>query len=321
MLNIPRIRINQAERREWCNLLSCDSGEQAVRIDNEEWLLKQAINAARMPVSVFSEIRQFRRNSQPAGALLIDRISTDHLQLRPTPDRYGAFQKFASPEAAALIAVGSILGEPIGYVEEKSGSLIHDIVPVPGYETTQSNAGSDEFDLHVENAFHDHRPDFVLLLCVREDHRREAGLRLAPLRRALGLLRDSTVATLFESRFRTAAPASFVASHETPAHPVLSGALDDPDIRADMSVTTGVDNVASAALAELWSVLGSITSVEKLKSGQIAIVDNRVTLHGRTGFTPQFDGADRWLLRLFVKSDLRPSRSLRNGDARQVSSA
>jgi len=44
------------------------------------------------------------------------------------------------------------------------------------------------------------------------------------------------------------------------------------------------------------------------------IVDNRVTVHGRTAFRPRYDGADRWLQRTFAVADLRRSRDHRPDD-------
>ncbi|GAQ60052.1 L-asparagine oxygenase [Streptomyces scabiei] len=41
---------------------------------------------------------------------------------------------------------------------------------------------------------------------------------------------------------------------------------------------------------------------------------HRITLHGRSAFTPRYDGRDRWLQRTFAFSDLRRSRDHRPGD-------
>ena len=51
-----------------------------------------------------------------------------------------------------------------------------------------------------------------------------------------------------------------------------------------------------------------------LAPGDMAILDNRVTAHGRTAFQPRYDGADRWVQRTFVVADLRRSRDHRPHD-------
>jgi alpha-ketoglutarate-dependent taurine dioxygenase len=38
--------------------------------------------------------------------------------------------------------------------------------------------------------------------------------------------------------------------------------------------------------------------------GDLLCIDNRRTVHGRTSFTPRYDGFDRWLQRSFVVRDL-----------------
>ena len=50
-----------------------------------------------------------------------------------------------------------------------------------------------------------------------------------------------------------------------------------------------------------------------LEEGDLLAVDNHRAVHGRTAFTPRFDGTDRWLQRAFVVDDLSPSRDERDG--------
>jgi L-asparagine oxygenase len=51
------------------------------------------------------------------------------------------------------------------------------------------------------------------------------------------------------------------------------------------------------------------------------IIDNAVAVHGRSPFTPRFDGSDRWLQRTFVISDLAPSAADRRGRVITTTSA
>ena len=43
------------------------------------------------------------------------------------------------------------------------------------------------------------------------------------------------------------------------------------------------------------------------------VVDNDVAVHGRTPFTPRFDGTDRWLQRTFVIADHTDADGSREG--------
>ncbi|MBK6763531.1 MAG: TauD/TfdA family dioxygenase [Micrococcales bacterium] len=50
-----------------------------------------------------------------------------------------------------------------------------------------------------------------------------------------------------------------------------------------------------------------------LKAGDLLVVDNDVAVHGRTPFTPRFDGTDRWLQRTFVVADHTAADGSRDG--------
>jgi len=47
--------------------------------------------------------------------------------------------------------------------------------------------------------------------------------------------------------------------------------------------------------------------------GDIMIVDNRRAVHGRSGYTPRYDGLDRFLIRCFAVRDLGASSYARQG--------
>jgi L-asparagine oxygenase len=217
--------------------------------------------------------------------------------------------------AAVLLTVACGLGDPTAFLPEKSGALVQDVVPVPGKEEFQGNAGSVLLSFHNENAFHPHRPDFVLLLCLRADHDGVAGLRTACVRQVLPLLDERTRETLRQPVFSTQPPPSFGTGGEpTPPHPVLFGADEDPDMRVDLAATTPLTPEAGAALRELGELFETAARTERLVPGDLAIVDNRVTVHGRTAFRPRYDGRDRWLQRSFALADFRRSRGHRPDD-------
>lgn len=179
-----------------------------------------------------------------------------------------------------------VLGEVVGFKGEMCGALVHNVVPVPGEERSQSNAGSVNLEMHTENAFHPHRPDFVALSCLRQDLDGEAGLRIASLRRAIGLLSIEQREILAEPRFRTDPPPSFNGSGVAVAHGAISGAPEDPDAQVDFHATTPLDAGAKRAMTALREALEAVVDTVYFAPGDLAIVDNRVALHGRTPFSP-----------------------------------
>ncbi|MFE7835592.1 TauD/TfdA family dioxygenase [Streptomyces sp. NPDC057474] len=284
------------------------------RVDDPAWpaLARHAWEDA--PAEVRRLVREFRRNSGPDGALVLRRLPIAAADLPPTPMVKGSVQRVPSLPAATLLLFAAGLGDPAAFAAEKSGALVQDVVPVPGQEEVQGNVGSVELTFHTENAFHPHRPDHVMLLCLRSDHEGVAELRTSCVRRVLPLLTPGTRTALGRAEYVTEAPPSFGPVGGGTAHAVLTGDPDDPDWCFDEAATRGVTPEARAALAELGEVAHRTYTAVRLRPGDLAVVDNRVTLHGRSAFTPRYDGRDRWLQRTFAFSDLRRSRDHRPGD-------
>ncbi|MFI8434688.1 TauD/TfdA family dioxygenase [Streptomyces sp. NPDC079020] len=287
----------------------------ADKIDDIDW-----VDAARsawedLPAAYRRRIREFRRDPGPGGALIMRGLPVDEGTAGDTPMTAGSVQQTATEVAALLVMTACGLGDPAAFLAEKSGALVQDVVPVPGQEQFQGNAGSVDLMMHNENAFHLHRPDFVMLLCLRPDHERRAGLSTACIREALPLLSERTRECLARPEFTTQPPPSFGGGSEAvPQHAVLTGDPDDPDIRVDFAATAGLTEQGRAALGELSAVLASVSRTVRMFSGDLAIVDNRLCLHGRTAFRPRYDGRDRWVQRTFAMTDLRRSRSYRTDD-------
>ena len=284
-------------------------------IDDRAWIAKAGLLSHDLPVALRKSLAAYRRDPGRTGALLIRGLPVDESRLPQTPVVSGSAQRKATIPAAALMLVASALGNPIAFSQEKSGAMVQDVVPVPGNEEFQGNEGSVLLTFHNENAFHRHRPDYVLLLCLRADHDRTAGLRTVSIRQVYETLGVRHREALFSEEFVTAPPPSFgSASAESEPHAVLTGAQDDPDLMVDFAATTPLTERAGDALAALQSLFVAHALTHYLAPGDLAIVDNRVTVHGRTSFTPRYDGQDRWLQRTTVVQNLRRSRIHRAGD-------
>nr|WP_228532990.1 TauD/TfdA family dioxygenase [Micromonospora sp. ANENR4] len=280
------------------------------------WIDLVRRNWERMPERVRQFVRAFRRYGNDDGYLLVRGLPAEAGPLEYTPNGPASVRREPSVPAAVLMLFATGLGDPVAYQPEKSGGLVQDVVPVPGMETFQGNAGSTAvLSFHVENAFHEHRPEYITLLCLRADHEGEAGLRIASIRRALRHLDGGTVDVLSAAEFRTAAPPSFGHRDRSVPHAILTG---EADLRVDLSATTATTERAAAAVRALTRALEAVAVTIHLEPGDWAIVDNRTAVHGRSPFTPRYDGYDRWLQRTYIATDLRRSRSLRPGDGHVI---
>ncbi|MGA4846228.1 TauD/TfdA family dioxygenase [Streptomyces sp. G5(2025)] len=223
-------------------------------------------------------------------------------------------EREATVPAAVAVLVATELGEIAAYRDENSGALVQNVVPVPGRETSQTNADPTPLELHVENAFHPHRPDFVGLLCLRGDPVNAAGTLVSSTIRALRLLAPATREVPHQERFTTVPPPSFRSGAAAVAHAVLTGDPEDPNVKVDCNATAAVDAEAAAALERLRDAYVEASMSVPLRSGEMVFVDNRVSIHGRSAFVPRYDGQDRWLHRTFVLLDNRRTRGSRLGN-------
>ncbi|WP_191873681.1 TauD/TfdA family dioxygenase [Streptomyces filipinensis] len=299
------LTLTGAERDELGQVaaLLADAGRRLV--DDREWLAQARELTSRLPLRLREVVRRFRHDPGDDAVMALRNLPVGDPGLPATPTVAESVERTATVPAAVAVLISLYLGEVVAYRDEKSGALVQNVVPVPGREESQSNAGSIPLELHVENAFHAHRPDFVGLLCLRNDHSGTAGTLVSSVRRAVRLLPDDVRDVLFQPRFVTEAPPSFRSANSVEGHPVLEGMPDDPNVRVDFNATSPLDDTAKAALELLRTAFLDVSASLVLQPGEMAFLDNRIAIHGRTAFTPRYDGRDRWLHRTFVHLDNR----------------
>jgi L-asparagine oxygenase len=310
-----RIDLTEAERAEVAVLADRLAQTPPGLVDDPQWMAQARMLSCHLPIRLRETVRQYRHDPGALGTVFLRRLPVGDDDLPPTPNVRNSAERAVTRASAVSMLVGLHLGEVIAYAEEKSGALVHNIVPVSGLEGSQSNAGSVPLEFHVENAFHLHRPDYVGLLCLRSDHDRRAGTLVSSIRRVLRLIDRADQAVLREPRFITAPPPSFRMGAPTLPHSILDGADEDPNVCLDFNATVPLDDDAKQVLERLRLVMSDESVSIVLEPGDMAFVDNRIVVHGRTEFTPRYDGRDRWLHRVYVHVDNRRTRShrLNNG--------
>ncbi len=306
--------LSELERAEVTMLVEHLLATPPALIDDRGWLDMALLLSSRLPTRLREVIRAYRNDPGPDGTLVLRGLPIDAQNLPLTPMVPESVERESTVPAVVSVLITLNLGEIAAYRDEKSGALVQNVVPVPGKEAAQSNAGSVPLQLHVENAFHPCRPDFVTLLCLRSDRLSSVGTLVSSVRRALNLLDAATLRTLRQNRFVTQRPHSFGNGGESPAHAVLEGDPADPNATVDFHATKPLDDGAKIALDRLQEAfIESVTAVP-LRPGDMVVVDNRIVVHGRSGFTPRYDGYDRWLHRTFAHLDNRRTRAYRRGD-------
>ena len=306
-----RIGLTDHEQDQLVGLATSLAVTEPGLVDDPGWQKRSRTASSLLPARLTSILREFRHDSGPAGTLTVTNLPLGPEPLPPTPVIPDSTEPTASIPATLATLLGNHLGTLTAYRDEKHGALVQNVVPVPTLATTQSNGGSVDLELHTENAFHPHRPDFLALLCLRPAHTGPVGTRVASIRHVIPLLDPTIRRTLSASRFITEAPPSFHSNQRSEAHAVLTGAHEDPDICVDFHATRGIDHQACEALTHLRRSLMSIHVEVELRAGDMVFLDNRIVVHGRVAFTPRYDGTDRWLHRIFIHLDHRRTRPQR----------
>lgn len=280
---------------------------------SETFISAAAAAAKHLPLPLEDALAALSVTSPAAGALLVRGLPVGKIPTTPSSPTTPVDKDLVSE--FTLLTVARRLGEPVGYLPEHGGDIIQNIVPTANSAVRQVSTSSKvELLFHTEAAFHPHRPRYLLLLCLRGDMAARTTLSSAVT--VLATMDDAVVTTLFEPRFRTAVDESYLHGRTNllgPPMPVLGGTRERPTMIFDADLMVGVDPAADEALQALAAATTAHHTAVVLGAGDLLIVDNTVAVHGRSPFTPRFDGTDRWLQRAFVVADLEASASERRG--------
>ncbi len=266
-----------------------------------------------LPSVVHDALVDFADAAPQSGALVLRGVPVGSLPHTPESPTAPTVKDHVSE--FVLLTVARRLGQPVGYQPEHGGDLVQNLVPTKANAHRQVSTSSGvDLMFHTEAAFHPHRPKFLLLLCLRGDA--NAVTTLSSIFEVLPLLPERVVETLFQPRFRTAVDESYLHGRSNvlgAPMPVLSGDRDRPTMGFDADLMVGIDEEADAALRALSAVVEQHHTGLALEAGDLLIVDNDVAVHGRSSYTPRWDGFDRWIQRSMAVTDLAPSAGERNG--------
>jgi len=198
------------------------------------------------------------------------------------------------------------LGEPYGYVQQNEGEIFQNNSPVKLHATAQSGESSaTELWFHTDASFHPLAPAFVVLCCLRPDQAREAVTSFASLTDILAQLTPRQRQVLREPRFLSDGVEYDYDDVNQRGNrmvkvPLVYGREEDPFLAYDQDVHRPLDPEASETMRALNLAMESVAQHVKLEAGDVAIFDNRRSIHKRSPFKASYDGNDRWCLLTYV---------------------
>lgn len=295
----------------------------------------QATTESAFHDELLNEISLLRNRSNKNGFLLIKGLDLiNNLGSTPLKTDVALNKKPTSLSEVVHLGLGVAIGEPVAYEAEKMGSLIQHVFPIKSERASPSNNSSAiTLDLHTELVFSRRHPDkplalnspdFILLLCLRNDPKRQAITFIAQVEDICERTDADSLSILKQPRFELRAPYSF--SQDNPQNRPWVGPVslieNTTPLTAALDLacgTRGVDSEAEKALENMRraAISNDVITDIKLEPNDLLIIDNRRCLHGRTSFPAMFDGNDRWIQRMYIRlslegmSPVNPNDSLR----------
>jgi hypothetical protein len=271
------------------------------RADDPHLLRRLAVLGYLLPAELLDRLLGLKYEEAVPGLVIRNVLpATDP---GPTPERAGLGIGTLRHDLVLLLLAAQ-LGDPVAWSVWQEGRLVNDALPVLGEEAAQTGLGSRaELDLHVEEALYDDRCDGLALACLRNPDR--VPTIVASTECVDWSALDLPV--LFEPRYLIGDERS------GRIRPALFGVAHSPYLRVDMPYMKAPagDARAAAAFEGLCEQLRAGAVEIVLNAGDVLVLDNYRTVHGRRPFRARFDGTDRWLRRCTTIRDLRATRALR----------
>lgn len=280
-------------------------------LPNEEADLfcRQALDASfDLPVELRKAVLNFSDAGSDTGVMVVRGLYVDEdLVDTPLENSHGLAGK--TEFVKEMGAIAHLLGTMVGYEAENGGRLIQDMVPNPKLAMTQQSQSSKvELEAHTEQCFSEYKPDYVVLGALRGDP--NAFTYCYGARKFVEHFTADELRQLREPRWMTQIDDSFKPFIPDPnavrgPYPIITGPEDDPYILIDQDLMHGVTKDAQELLDKVVQTYVAHRDGVALQAGDLLMLDNPRAMHGRSMYSPRFDGKDRFIARGFVVRDRR----------------
>jgi L-asparagine oxygenase len=311
--------------KELSELLTLARNITASPSEDQELFCKQTKDQSKnIPSRIKEILLTFSKIGSETGVLLIKPIPIDKNSMPETPKgnefRVGEKTILAKIQAILLSAISDL----VSYEAEGYGNLFQDIVPTKCMESVQTSLGSNtELEIHTEQAFSKLRPDILSLACLRGDV--NAFTYIFPINKLLEKLTNDEKTLLKNPLWKTGVDLSFKLNNNEFLEgdirgpmPILSGKPKDPTFVFDQDLMKGITPSAQKIIKKIVDIYYQDRISHNLKPGEIVFIDNNRAVHGRSPFSPKYDGQDRFLIRCFSTYDLNKSQYARNNNSRTI---
>ena len=259
-----------------------------------------------IPERIKNTLISFKKNGSKDGILLLNINLQNNIFLYPTPksNQHNIGEKTNLSKIQALFMC--IMGELVSYEAESNGSLFQDIKPLESMLDNQTSTGSKfELEIHTEQAFSKLRPDILSLACLRSDE--NALTYILPIDCIINNMTNYELELLKKPLWKIGVDLSFklngIQFNEGDIRgpfPILQEESDkNLTLLFDQDLIFGITEESDILVKKIVEIYYNFRSSYNLKVGDIIFIDNNRALHGRSPYSPKFDGNDRFLVRCF----------------------
>ena len=293
--------------------------------DAELYCQQAKENSTYVPERIRKTLLFFKEHGSDTGILVVKRIPVDDSLIGITPpgNNYKTGEKTNLAKIQALLDF--VIGEMIAYEAEGYGRIYQDIVPSKSDAKNQTSLGSIELEIHTEQAFSQLKPDILTLGCLRGDP--EAKTHILPVKYILEHMTLEEQTLLKESLWITGVDLSFKLNGCEFLDGDIRGPMaiihgqnveTDPLLLFDQDLMHGINEQSESIVKRIVEIYYQYRLSHTLSSGEIVFIDNHRCVHGRSGYSPRYDGKDRFLIRSFVVFDYQRTEYGRTDGGRVV---
>ena len=289
-----------------------------------------------VPERIRTLLQNFADKGSNTGFLLIRRIPIDELPNTPENNNCKIGEQTTLAKIQSIFV--SVISNMITYEAEGYGRLFQDVIPVKSMEKNQTSISSSvELEIHTEQAFSKLRPDILSLACLRGNE--NAYTYILPVKSIINNVTDAELKMLKMPLWNTGVDLSFKLN----GHEFIEGDIrgpmsiirgykdkrlenedprlifEDPLLVFDQDLMTGITDESNEMIKKIVDIYYKHRLSHNLTHGEIIFIDNNRAVHGRSPFTPKYDGLDRFLVRCFGVYNYEYSAYAREYGGRVVS--
>jgi Fe(II)/alpha-ketoglutarate-dependent arginine beta-hydroxylase len=282
--------------------------------------------AQEMPRRIRKQLNDFRNQRIEAGYLLLQGFEIDDEWIGPTPAHWDApwiYPRILREEIFQCL-ISSCMGDLFGWRTQENGRYLRHIVPIEKDKNEQLGGSSNVVLLwHIEEAFHPQRADMMTIMCYRnEEHActnicAASDLEIPSHYRSIlsqprfyiepdkSHMPENNISEQWQLDNEDFARIRSFLSDPKPI-PVFQGRQGSERLQVDEAFMHALpgDLEAQEALQWLFSHMNQQKHEIVMKPGDILLIDNRMTVHGRSPYVPNYGPRARWLRRVNITTDL-----------------